>query len=52
MAKENKSGNITKKGSISEGTMKKGSVNKAPTTSRPSKPIGQGGSSSGVGKKK
>lgn len=44
MTEENNSGKIYRRGSISEGTVKKGSVNKVPTTNRPSKPSGQGGS--------
>ena len=54
MAKEKKGqgGKTYKRGSITEGTVKKGSVNTTPKTNRPSKPAGQGSSSSGTGKKK
>jgi hypothetical protein len=52
MAKKSQGGKTSRRGSISEGSVKKGSVNTTPTTSRPSKPAGQGGSSSGNRKKK
>lgn len=52
MAKKGQGGKTSKRGSITEGTVKKGSVNTNPTTNRPSKPTGQGGSGSGSGKKK
>lgn len=32
--------------SIVEGTVKKGGINKPPTTTRPAQPVGQGGSDS------
>lgn len=51
MAKEGQGDKTSKRGSITEGTVKKGSVNTTPTTSRPSKPTGQGNSSSSSNKK-
>lgn len=52
MAKKSQGGKTTRRGSISEGSVKKGSVNTTPKTNRPSRPVGQGGSGSGSGKKK
>ena len=52
MAKKGQVSKTSQRGTITEGTVKKGSVNTTPKTNRPSKPTGQGGSSSGTGKKK
>jgi len=52
MTEKSNSNKISRRGSITEGTVKKGSVNKAPTTNRPSKPSGQGDSGSKGGTEK